>query len=301
MSFLVSLPQPPGQATLVSPSGVISTTAPTYTWNAVSGATRYYLWVNGPANTPVVQQVFYAGTACTGATCSATPAATLANGRHTWWAQAQNDAGNGPWSQGMSFVVSGGEPPGPATLVSPNGSITAVTPTYTWSSVSGATQYYLWVNGPAGTPVVQELVSAAAACSGATCSTTPATALALGHHTWWVQAQNAHGNGPWSSGLTFRVDLAKPTLISPSGSVVSSTPTYSWNEVPGAIQYYLWVNGPSGAAVVHQFFLAAGACSAGTCSATPQTPLAPGAHIWWVQARADETTSAWSDPLAFTR
>ncbi|HTO13446.1 MAG TPA: S8 family serine peptidase, partial [Candidatus Binatia bacterium] len=39
-------PAPPGAATLVAPSGSIATTTPTYTWNAVTGATQYLLWVD---------------------------------------------------------------------------------------------------------------------------------------------------------------------------------------------------------------------------------------------------------------
>jgi len=40
----------PGKAILISPSGTIATSTPTYTWNAVPLATWYYLWVNDSAN-----------------------------------------------------------------------------------------------------------------------------------------------------------------------------------------------------------------------------------------------------------
>jgi hypothetical protein len=43
---LVSGNIPPEKATLIFPSGTISTPTPTYTWNAVAAASYYYLWVN---------------------------------------------------------------------------------------------------------------------------------------------------------------------------------------------------------------------------------------------------------------
>ncbi|MBF0567182.1 MAG: DUF1566 domain-containing protein, partial [Nitrospirae bacterium] len=46
-------PNLPGTATLVSPTGANITTTPTYTWNAVSNATWYYLWVNDSTGTAV--------------------------------------------------------------------------------------------------------------------------------------------------------------------------------------------------------------------------------------------------------
>lgn len=84
-------------------------------------------------------------------------------------------------------------PPGP-TLVSPSGSGVSTSPTYTWNVADGAPQYYLWVNDPSGTPVVQVWYDAAAVCSGTLCSATPSSTLALGTHTWWVQARNAAGD-----------------------------------------------------------------------------------------------------------
>ena len=142
-------PAAPGKASLVSPSGGIGTNNPTYTWNQVSGATWYYLWVNGPSGNIFKKWYTSAQANCNGSTCSvagATP--NLGTGTHTWWVQTWNDAGGfGPWSDGMSFSLA---TPGAATLVSPSGSVTTNTPTFTWNQVSGATWYYLWVNGPSG-------------------------------------------------------------------------------------------------------------------------------------------------------
>jgi hypothetical protein len=79
---LVSDNIPPEKATLISPSGTISTPTPTYTWNAVPSATWYYLWVNDSTSTKI--QTWYtatqAGCASGTGTCSVTPSVRLASG-----------------------------------------------------------------------------------------------------------------------------------------------------------------------------------------------------------------------------
>ena len=110
MSFTVSTGGgggPPGKATLVSPSGTINDSTPTYTWNAVSGSTWYYLWVN-ESGTPVIKKWYRASSVCSGSTCSVTPSTTLSDGDHAWWIRTWNDSGNGPWSSKISFTVSTG-------------------------------------------------------------------------------------------------------------------------------------------------------------------------------------------------
>ncbi len=92
----------------VAPTGTINNAMPTYTWNAMTGATWYYLWVNR-ASTPVITQWYTAAQANCPAgtdTCSVTPGTALANGAHTWWIQPYGAGGYGPWSSGLAFTVS---------------------------------------------------------------------------------------------------------------------------------------------------------------------------------------------------
>jgi predicted outer membrane repeat protein len=192
----------PSAATLVLPNGNIATNAPTYTWNEVSEVTWYYLWVNGPSGNVIKQWYTSAQANCNGSTCSVTPSTDLSSGAHTWWIQTWNSAGYGPWSSGMNFTPT---PPGKAALVSPSGSIGSTTPTYTWNEVSGATWYYLWVNGPSGNVIKQWYNAAQAGCNGSTCSVTPSTILSNGAHTWWIQTWNSVGYGPWSTGMNFTI------------------------------------------------------------------------------------------------
>ena len=94
----------PSAATLVSPSGAITDTTPTYTWNAVSDATWYQLYVNDSTGNRI--QKWYSADACgcasgTG-TCTVTPT-TFLIGAGQWWIRAYNSAGYGPWSSSLSF------------------------------------------------------------------------------------------------------------------------------------------------------------------------------------------------------
>jgi hypothetical protein len=200
---------PPVGATLVTPNGAVITATPTYTWNAVAGASQYELWVTDSAQAGKVKQwvtADQAGCAAGTGTCSATPGTALAPGAATWWVLTWDTLGYGPWSAGMGFTVMAGTPPVAATLVSPNGAVATATPTYTWNAVAGATWYSLWVTDSAQAGKVKQWVTAALAGCGAgtgTCSYTPSTALASGAATWWIQTWNSLGYGPWSAGMAF--------------------------------------------------------------------------------------------------
>ena len=203
MSFSVPTP---AQATLLSPSGPIYTSIPTYTWNAVPGSTWYYLWVNDSEGTKILQwyTASEAGCASGTGTCSVTPSTNLVPGVGQWWIQTWNSIGYGPWSAGIYFTIS---PPGQATLISPSGTITTKTPTYTWNAVPGSTWYYLWVNDSIGTKIVQWYTASEAGCASGTgtCSVTPSINLAPGKGQWWIQTWNPVGYGPWSFPMVFKV------------------------------------------------------------------------------------------------
>ena len=67
------------------------------------------------------------------------------------------------------------------------------------------------------------------------------------------------------------------TLVSPSGTIVTNTPTYTWNAVYNSTWYYLWVNDSTGDQNQAVVLGGAGRLSsgAGTCSITPGIFLAP--------------------------
>jgi hypothetical protein len=304
--------QPPGAAALVSPSGAITTSTPAYVWNAVSAASSYLLWVNDSTGNKIKHSYSAAQTGCSGGagTCSATPGTVLALGPAMWWIQTSNSLGVGPWSNGMAFRVTP-EMPGKATLNSPSGEISTTTPTYNWNAVSNSSWYYLWVNDTTGTKIKRWYSAAEAGCSGGagTCSAMPGTVLAHGSATWWILTWNASGYGPWSDPLSFFISggqcTAPPTaatLVSPSGTIYNAKPDYTWNAVPCATWYRLWVKDSTGNKIDQWYTAAQAGCDsgAGTCKVAPGVALAKGSASWWIQTYGDAGAGPWSSRKDFT-
>jgi YVTN family beta-propeller protein len=195
-------------ATLLAPHDTGIEATPIYTWEAVTGATWYELWVADSTQYPKID-IWYtaAGVGCAGGgTCYVSPSVPLAQGPATWWIQWWGDwIGYGTWSNGMAFTVSG--PSTMATLVSPSGTIATSNPTYTWNAVPGMTWYYLWVQDTTGAKVQVWMEASTAGCGSGTgtCSYTPSTAITPGPATWWIQVWSPAGYGPWSAGKAFTV------------------------------------------------------------------------------------------------
>src|SRR2546425_4230465 len=233
LTFTVAGTPPPPAATLLAPSGSIATTTPTYTWNAVAGATQYLLWLDDSSGGRLRQwyTATEAGCASGTGTCSLTLAVVLSPGVGQWWIVTNNASGNGPWSAALPYTVAGTPPPGAATLLAPAGNIATSTPTFTWNAVASATQYLLWVDDSSGGRIRTIYTAAQAGCASGTgtCSLTPSVTLSPGAGQWWIVTSNAAGNGPWSARGTFTLAGTPPpgaaTLLAPAGGIAPSTPT----------------------------------------------------------------------------
>jgi hypothetical protein len=289
----------PGPATLISPEGVISDTTPTYSWQEVPGATWYKLYVQHRISGAVYVAKWYPGVDwCAAGVCSVTPTETLDSGPYVWWVQTWNQAGYGPWSTSLYFTTGVCETPSAPTLLSPSGTDVGATPAFRWEATPAATWYLLWVNGPLGN-VYQGWVKAADVCTGSTCEVVPGVVLSNGPYIWWLLPWNPCGMGPWSAGLEFTVGPSDPpgpiTLVSPSGTISDTTPTYVWNFVEIATWYRLWVNGPTGE-VLDEWYRPMDVCDGGTglCQVTPDTALAEGAYSWWLHGWNSYGAGPWS-------
>jgi len=95
----------------------------------------------------------------------------------------------------------------------------------------------------------------------------------------------------WS--VSLRVNVATPPVIaSPNGPGFDKTPTFTWNSVPGAVKYELYVlRGSAGSVVIYEQNLS-------TTSFTPTTELANGPYTAWVIAlNAQNDRGLWSAPV----
>ena len=293
-----------GPPVLTSPSGTITDNTPTYSWNAVSGSANYRLWVMNSAGRSVMDATYAAATSCSGGSCSVTPAVTLSNDDYNWWAQ---DVTGGRWSSSTAFTVnSASAVPVAATPGSPSDTVTDNTPTYTWTEVSGASSYELWVlNTTTGTLVHDAWYTAATSCSGGACSVTPTDVLPNASYSWALRTQSTNGNGPWSLSQAFAVNAAsavpaQAVPTSPSGAITDTTPAYTWTEVSNTDDYLLWVIGPSGK-VVKSWYSGATSCSDGSCSIDPDITLALGDYLWFLKTRNAVGEGPWCTlPGSFT-
>jgi len=97
---------PSSKPILVSPEGTIATATPSYTWEAVSGASWYYLSVDDSAGSRIRRWYRESDLGCSSGTCSITPSVTLAEGAGNWQIRSWSNYAYGPYSDPMSFTVS---------------------------------------------------------------------------------------------------------------------------------------------------------------------------------------------------
>jgi uncharacterized repeat protein (TIGR03803 family) len=286
---------------LISPTGSIQSYTPTYTWSADPNSTWYALYVNDSSGNRINTWYTAEQAGCSGGTgiCNVSPGTALVPGSAVWWIRSWNSNGYSLWSDGMPFAV----PPGKAALEYPSGTINTSVPGYKWNAVPGSTWYWLYVDDSSGNRISTWYTAEQAGCSSGTgtCSVSPGTALTPGSAVWWVETYGPNGYGPWSDGLSFSVPPGKASLLSPSGTINTTTPNYTWNAVPGSTWYWLYVNDSSGNRTSTWYTAEQSGCSSGTgtCGVSPGTILAPGSAIWWVQTYGPNGYGPWSDGLPF--
>ena len=194
----------PRAATIVSPRGTANTT-PTYTWNAVPGATDYYLWVNDSVTAGKIKTWYpaaQAGCAAGTGACSVTPATALAAGAGKWWIQTRNSAEKGPWSAGTHFSVSVIAPGAPAISLPIPGDDWVM---LSWSAPGtgdSATSYNIYYIAGAATVTT---ATATGKISGVDSTSLSYTVKGLANATQYafmVTAVNAGGESPASTVVT---------------------------------------------------------------------------------------------------
>lgn len=106
-TITVSDPIPLAPSQLSAPSGTVTTTTPTFSWNPSTAATDYILSLASPsAKMSIKMSAASLGCTTTTGVCAVKPASALqANVTHNWSVQAVNAAGTSPASAVKSFQV----------------------------------------------------------------------------------------------------------------------------------------------------------------------------------------------------
>ena len=168
------------------------------------------------------------------------------------------------------------------TPISPVGTISDITPTFTWSKIDGATRYQYQLYQ--GTTLLYANTVSSDVCAGTECTATPTTSLSFGDYRWRVCA---YINGVWRSTSAFNDFSISviPTPISPSGIITDTTPTFTWSKIEGVTryQYQLYM----GTRLVYANTVTSGLCNDSECSVTPTTVLSFGDYRWRVCAYVD--------------
>jgi len=198
----------PAVIVLGSPNGLQDPWGNTFNWTGIPSSTHYYLEVRKTSDMSVVLGQWYTiASVCSGLDCSVSPAQTLAlaAGNYQWRIKDWSAAGQGPWTEYMTFSI-----PAPAviTLISPTGVQSPWTNTFTWTGISSSTHYYIEVRRTSDMAVVYgHWYTIASVCSGLNCSVSPAQTLALpsGGYQWRIKDWSAAGQGPWTSYMAFSI------------------------------------------------------------------------------------------------
>ena len=308
--------------TLITPSGIIAITTPTYRWTPVPGATGYSMQVYDYSTGYRINGGLTMGTGpgqvdCTTVPgeCSVTPTITLNPANHWWRVLGRNAYGSGPWSSmtGFSVVI---QPPSTPSLVAPidTSTVTTSTPTYQWSASTGVVTNYRLVVTNGATEVLNALYTPLSlGCNGGgICSVKPGAALTNGGYTWHVRGENLVGVGSWSTAWSFTVAIltppAAPTPLAPLGPTATNPVTYRWTNVSGATGYSMQVyDYTTGFRINGGLTMGTGPgqvdCTTvpGECSVTPPVTLNVGASHWWrVVGRNAVGTGTWSVMTLFT-
>ena len=267
-------------ATLTAIDRWQSTSRPTISWNSLPGAVKYDIWINDhlAGINPYIRNGNITET-------SFTPTGDMPIGLYRIWVRGISADGiAAAWSPLSEFYVV------PAPVIT-GGNLPTFdrSPTLDWEAVTGAVSYEVFVrNSTTGATVhyPRNLTET---------SWTPPADLADGPYRWWVLATGANGvRGQWSAPIDIHVG-GRPNVLSPAGTVNSSTPTINWQAVDGAVRYELWVtNMSSMVRVIYDTNLTVN-------SFTPSSALANGDYRVWVRAVSSTGEfSLWSLAVNFT-
>jgi hypothetical protein len=173
-----------------TPSSPIDTTIyvtkPTFTWDEVGGATKYYLYlaqVTVSGVEKVAGKTLSADTVCVDGTCSYTYPSTLSKKDYQWKIKSYDGTEWGDYCDIQEFTIGDTMP----TAKKPYSTIYENQPTFTWTEIIDADQYNIVVYNSNGTKVVN-LFTTDFTCDEGICSVDLDEPFANGKYKWRVRA-----------------------------------------------------------------------------------------------------------------
>lgn len=267
-----------GTPFVTDPVGTGIDSLPVFAWSPVEDASRYELWVNGTGYTRIVHQ-----------TQLTNPSFAVQNGlpagNYTAWVRAF-DSSNAATSWSSPFTFSLAES-NTSVLTDPIGGSLNTTPTFAWLPTAASGTVLQIDDLATGAAVDYEFENLSES------SFQIPFGLAPGNYSATVQAAGQAVSAP----QTFQIleGESQAQFAQPTGNSENPVPIFSWNSVPGAMRYELWVDDVSNgvARVIHESGLS------DTAFATQQ-PLPAGRYRAWVRAfGAAGAIGTWSDAIDY--
>jgi len=283
---------------------VTNNTTPTFAWNAAAGGVTYHFQLDNQSTFASPEEDI----GDTNGSLTHTLAVPLASdGLYYWRVRAKNASNEpGAWSAVSYFTLDTVPPPAPI-LSSPADGLTPVgIPMFYWTAVTGAAayQFQLDKNNNFSSPFFTTPGDTIPGVPITTTSYKPAGLVNGTVYYWHVRARDTAGNwGAWSTSCTINVQESlpgTPTVISPSKSSLTNdtTPAFTWNAVPGGVNYHIQVDNQSTFSSPEIDV----SDTAGALTYTPSIALpADGLYYWRVRAwNATGGAGAWSAISSFT-
>lgn len=220
---------------------VTTASTPTFSWNRIGGAKYYHIAVS----TDPLFATNNIDDINTDTTTYSSVSKVYPDGTHYWRVQGIDGSGNGlTWSEARRYVKVSSSP----SQIQPSVGITvATTPYFAWTAVPGAIKYDLQVSKQAN---FGALYDTALIVGGS--SFVPMTKVyGPGTYYWRIRGRDASDNPmSWSNGgqgISFNVDLAGPSPISPNGAQNAVVGwVFRWESLSGAASYRIEIIGPDG-------------------------------------------------------
>jgi FtsP/CotA-like multicopper oxidase with cupredoxin domain len=225
-------------ATMISPAPL--STLPgalvTFTWTAATGATQYSLWIGSTLGAVDLGNVVLATTSY---------AATLPVKGAAVYVRLWSMIG-GVWQfKDYTYTAASFHMITPL----PGSALAGTSVTFTWSPITGATQYSLWLGTTVGGTDVANVLSTATSYT----ATVPGAGATLYARLWVLVG------GIWQNvDYTYTEATMVATMTTPIPGTLLSGPsaTFNWTAGTGVSQYSVWIGSTPGAADLGNVLLA---------------------------------------------